>query len=108
MLEDLFCENFLTIQCTLGNKIKVITLIDIYTTAFDFINKKFAEIVCKKLEIQSQHLIKPKPIQRFDSRVIRPIIHVIFPMLFVENYTESLALLFIIKLGQHFIILGRP
>ena len=51
MLEDLFCKSFLIIQCTLGNKIKIITLIDICATEFGFIDEEFVEIVCKKLEI---------------------------------------------------------
>ena len=68
MLEDLFCERPLTIQCTLGNKIKATTLVDSCVTGFGFIDEKFAEIVCERLEIQSQHLTKPKPIQGFDGR----------------------------------------
>ena len=51
MSEDLFCKSFLTIQCTLENKIKAIILVDTYTTEFGFIDKKFAEIIYKKLEI---------------------------------------------------------
>lgn len=31
---DLFCESFFTIQCILKNKIKAITLVDIYTIGF--------------------------------------------------------------------------
>ena len=68
MPEDLFCESPLTIQYTLGNKIKTTTLVDTCATGFGFIDEKFAEIVCKKLEIQSQHLTKLKPIQGFDGR----------------------------------------
>ena len=51
MLEDLFCKSSLTIQYTLGNKIKATTLINTCATGFSFIDKKFAEIVCKKLKI---------------------------------------------------------
>ena len=49
MLEDLFCESLLTIQYILGNKIKITTLVDTCATGFDFINEKFAEMVCKDL-----------------------------------------------------------
>lgn len=49
--EDLFCENFLIIQCILDNNINATTLIDTYAIEFDFINKKFARIIYKKLEI---------------------------------------------------------
>ena len=108
MPKNLFCENPLTIQCTLGNKIKVTILIDTCATRFGFIDKKFAEIVCKKLEIQPQCLTKPKPIQRFDGRAARPVTHAIYPTLSVGNHIESLAPLLITKLGQHPMILGRP
>ena len=62
MPEDLFCKSFLTIQCTLGNKIKATILINICAIEFNFIDKKFAEIVYKRLEIQlimawSQNLV---------------------------------------------------
>ena len=105
---DLFCESPLTIQCTLGNKIKATTLVDTCATGFGFINEKFAEIVCERLEIQPQRLTKPKPIQGFDGRTARPMTYAIYPTLSVGNHTESLAPLLITKLGQHPIILGRP
>ena len=108
MSEDLFCESSLTIQCTLGNKIKATTLVDTCATGFGFIDEKFAEIVCKKLEIQPQRLTKPKPIQGFDGRAAQPVTHAIYPTLSVGNHTESLAPLLITKLGQHPMILGRP
>lgn len=62
MSEDLFCRSFFTIQYILGNKINTIILIDIYTTRYGFINKKFAKIFCRTLEIEPQQLIKPKPL----------------------------------------------
>lgn len=51
MLKNLLYKNLLIIQCIQKNKIKVIILIDTYITKFDFINKKFAKIICKKLDI---------------------------------------------------------
>ena len=108
MPEDLFYESPLTIQCTLGNKIKVTILVDTCATGFGYIDEKFAEIVCEKLEIQPQRLIKPKPIQGFDGRAAQPVTHAIYPTLSVGNHTESLAPLLITKLGQHPMILGRP
>ena len=62
MLEDLFCKSFFIIQCTLGNEIKVITLVNTCITGFGFINEKFVEIIYEKLEIQPQYLTKSKPI----------------------------------------------
>ena len=108
MPEDLFCKSLLTIQCTLGNKIKAITLVDTCATGFGFINEKFAEIVCERLEIQPQRLTKPKPIQGFDGRAARPVTHAIYPTLSVGNHIESLAPLLITKLRQYPMILGRP
>lgn len=52
MPEDLFCETLLTIECRQGNQIEETTFVNTYITEFGFIDKKFAEIVCKKLEIQ--------------------------------------------------------
>ena len=108
MLENLFCKSFFTIQCTLGNKIKVTTLIDTCTIRFSFIDEKFAEIVCERLEIQFQRLTKPKPIQGFDDKAIRPVTYTIYPTLSVENHTKSLVPLLITKLGQHPMIFGYP
>ena len=108
MPEDLFCKSSLTIQYTLGNKIKATTLVDICATGFGFIDEKFAKIICKKLEIQPQRLTKPKPIQGFDGRATQPITHAIYPTLSVGNHTKSLVPLLITKLGQHPMILGRP
>ena len=70
MLENLFYKSFLNIQYKLGNKIKTTTFVDTYATRFGFINEKFVKIIHKKLETQSQRLIKPKQIQRFDNRAI--------------------------------------
>ena len=49
--EDLFYKSFFLIQCILGNKIKATTLVDTCATRFGFIDEKFAEIVCERLEI---------------------------------------------------------
>ena len=107
MPKDLFCESPFTIQCTLGNKIRATTLADTCATGYDFIDEKFAETVCQVLEIEPQCLIKPKQIQRFDGRNAKPITHAIYPTLTVGDHIESLALLLITKLRNHFMILGR-
>ena len=52
MPKDLFCKSLFTIQCTLGNKIKVTTLVDICATGYGFIDEEFAETVCQVLEIK--------------------------------------------------------
>ena len=108
MLKDLFCESSLIIEYTLGNKIKAAILINIYAIRFGFIDEKFAKIVCKKHEILLQCLIRSKPIYRFDGGVVQLVIHAIYSTLSVKNYIKSLAPLFITKLRQYPIILGRP
>lgn len=45
ILEDLFYKSSLTIQCRLGNKIKVTTLVDNRDTGYVLIDEKFAKIV---------------------------------------------------------------
>ena len=60
MLKDLFYKSPFTIQYILGNKIMATILANTYVTGYGFIDKKFAEIVCQILEIESQYLIKPK------------------------------------------------
>ena len=52
MSEDLFSKSFLTVQCILGNKANVITMVDTCTNGYDFIDKKFAKIICQTLEIE--------------------------------------------------------
>ena len=39
-----------------------IILANTYITRYDFINEKFAEIVCQVFKIEPQYLIKPKQI----------------------------------------------
>ena len=107
MPKDLFCKSPLIIQCTLGNKIKAITLVNTYATGFGFIDEKFAVIICEKLEIQPQRLTKSKPIQGFDDRAAWPVTHTIYPTLSMRNHIKSLAPLLITKLGQHPMILSR-
>ena len=108
MSKDLFCKNFFTIKCTLGNENIATTLANTYATGYGFIDEKFAETVCQVLEIKLQHLIKPKPIQRFDSNAAKPSTHAICPILPFGTHTKNLALLLITKLGNYLMILGQP
>lgn len=66
------------------------------------------EIICKTLNIQPQRLRKPNPIQRFDGKVTKPITNTIYTTSFVENHSESPALLHSTNLGQHFITPDCP
>ena len=100
MPENLFCKSLLTIQCTLGNKIKARILVDTCTTGFGFNDEKFVEITCKRLEIQPQRRTKPKPIQGFDDRATWPVTHTIYLTLSIGNHTKSLVSLLITTLGN--------
>ena len=84
-----------------------IILANTCATRYGFINEKFAETVCQILEIEPQRLIKLKQIQKFDDRIAKPIIHIIYPILAINTHIKSLILLFIIKLRNPFIILGQ-
>ena len=108
MPNNLFCENFLTIQYTLGNIIKETILVSTCVTRFFFIKQNFLGIFCKKLKIQLQCLIKTKQIQRFDGKAACPITHALYPTLSIRNYTKSLVFLLLTKLRQRFMILGYP
>lgn len=105
---DLFCESSCPIQCILENIIQAITLVDTCTTRYGFIDENFAEYVCQVLQIKTQRLIKPKPIQGFDGKVTKPITYAIYPTLTIGNYTKSLTLVLMTKLGIHPMILCRP
>ena len=108
MPKDLFCKSLFTIQYILGNKIRATILADTYATGYSFIDEEFAETVCQVLEIEPQHLIKPKQIQGFDGKVAKPITHAIYPTLTVGDHIESLAPLLITKLRNYLMILGQP
>lgn len=78
------------------------------TTKYDFINEKFMKIICQKLEIKLQYLIKLKPILGFDGKAAQPIIYAIYFILFIENYTKSPAYLLITKLSHYPMIFDHP
>lgn len=99
MLEDLFCNSFFTVKCILKNKINEITLINICAIRYGFINEKVVKIIYQTPEMETQRLTKPKPIQRFDNRVVRLVIYAIYPILFIKNHIESVVFLVITKLG---------
>ena len=106
MPKDLFYESIFTIQYTLGNKIMAIILANTGATRYNFIDEEFIEIICQVLEIKPQYLIKPKQIQRFDSRTAKPITHAIYFTLIFDIYTESFAFLLVINLENYLIILS--
>lgn len=81
-----------------------IILANTFVTRYGFINTKFAKKVYQIFEIKSQCLIKQKQIQKFNSKAAKFITYVIYPILTMDTYIKSLALLFIIKLGNYLMI----
>lgn len=72
---------------------KVISLANNCATRYDFIDEKFAEIICQVFEITLQRWIKSKKILKFDSKATKSITHAINSMVIVCIQTKSLGLL---------------
>lgn len=69
MSKDLFYKSFFIVQYILKKKINAIILINIYVTGYNFIDKKFTEMVCQTLVKKAQCLTKLKQIQEFDGKI---------------------------------------
>ena len=82
-------------------------LANTYAIGYIFIIEKFAETVCQVFEIESQCLIKPKQLKKFDNRAAKPIIHAIYLILIIGTDTKSLAFLLITKLGNYSMIFSQ-
>lgn len=61
-LINLFCKSFFIIKFILKNKIMAIISANTFITRYDFIDYKFADILCQILEMKLQCLIKFKQI----------------------------------------------
>lgn len=85
-----------------------ITLADICTTGYGFINEEFAAIICQILEIELQCLIESKQIQKFDDIATKLITHAIYLILTIYIYTKSFTFVFPTKLGNYPIIFSSP
>lgn len=109
LLGNLFTDKALVILCILRSKkqIQLIFLLDTSAIGIAFIDEAITCTVCKKLEIFFIKLAKSKPFKKFDSRLVIPITHAIYPILTMQNYIKQLALMLMTKLGQYLIILGK-
>ena len=85
----------------------IIILANICATRYGFINKKFVNIFCQVFKIELQYLIKLKQIQRFDSKAAKSITYTIYLTLTVDIHIKNFVPLLIIKLRNHFMILGQ-
>lgn len=83
-------------------------LADIGATGYAFVDEEVARTLCERLQMRSLPLPRPKHLSCFDGARAKPITHVIFPKLTVQNHTELSTSMFITKIGSHPIILGKP
>ena len=107
--KDLFNERTFEIVCKLKNndELKTFDLLNIDNTKHVFIDKKFAQEICEKLQITSQQLLKFKFIRKFDDRSEIIITHVIYSIMTVNKHRKNLISLLITKLRNHKLILKK-
>lgn len=78
-----------------------------FVCGYDFINKEFIKKVYQVFQIKPEYLIQLKQIQKLDTRAAKLITYIIFLVLIVDIYTESLAPLFVIKLENYLMIFSQ-
>ena len=107
--KDLFNERTFDILYTLENKneLKTTALLNIDNSKHAFIDKKFAQKICDRLNILFQELIKIKLIRKYDEKTNVVITHVIYFILTVNDHRKNLTFLLIIKLKNHKLILKK-
>ena len=89
------------------NQLKTTALLNINSSKYAFIDKRFAQEICDKLNISYQKLIKIKFIRKYNKKTNVVIIHVIYSILTVNERRKNLTFLLIIKLKNHKLILKR-
>ena len=107
--KDLFNERTFETVCKLKNndELKTSDLLNIDSTEHAFIDEKFAQKICEKLQIAFQQLLKFKFIREFDDKSEIIVIHVIYSIMIVNKHRKNLISLLITKLRNHKLILKR-
>ena len=82
-------------------------LIDIDVSDYAFISEEIAQKVCHKLELIFVSLARFKRILNFERTKIKSITHQILLKMILQNHFELSTSLFIIKINQHSLILGK-
>ena len=82
-------------------------LIDIDASEYAFISEEIAQRVCHKLELTSVSLSRSKRVFNFEETEIKFIIHQILFKMTIQNHSEFFVSLFIIRIGQHSLILEK-
>ncbi len=84
-------------------------LADTGGTTWLFINEKEAQTVSEYLDIVPTPLPKPRYLSGFDGKIRKkPVPHALYVHMKVGNHFELTVLMFIIQLGNQYIILGKP
>ena len=109
LLKDLFNKRtFETVYKLKNNdELKTFNLLNTDSTKHIFIDEKFAQEVCEKLQITFQQLLKFKLIREFDDRSKVTVTHVIYFIMTVNRHRKNLISLLITKLRNHKLILKR-
>jgi hypothetical protein len=107
MKNDLFDETFVLINCVLKDKVFTIAMINIDATEYAFIDESIAQSLCEILKIESIQLMKKRLIRIYDDRKDQIIIHVIYFKMIIQEHTENLISMLIIKLRQQILILEK-
>ena len=107
--KDLFNEQVFEIVYKLknNNKFKTSDLLNIDSTEHIFIDEKFAQEICEKLQITFQQLLKFKFIREFDDKSEIIVTHVIYFIMTVNKHRKNLISLLITKLRNHKLILEK-
>ncbi len=82
-------------------------MIDIDVIEYAFIDESVAQSLCETLKIKSVQLIKKKLVRAYDERKDQVIIHVIYSKMIIQEHTESLISMLIIRLEQQTLILEK-
>ena len=107
--KDLFNERaFKTVYKLKNNdELKTFDLLNIDSTEHVFIDEKFAQKICEKLQIALQQLLKLKFIREMNDKLELTVTHVIYFIMIVNRHRKNLTSLLITKLRNHKLILER-
>ena len=108
--KNLFNDHVCLMNCELSidkKKYCLQVLINTNFIEYDFVNISTAQKICKKLDIIFQMLMKFRTIKTYDDYVEKLITHVIYSIMKIHDYVESLIFLLIIYFEQQDIILDK-
>ena len=105
----MFNKKTFDVSYKLKNKeeIKITALLNIDNSKIAFINTKFAQEICDKLNISFQRLIKVKFIRNYNEKTNTSITHVIYSIMIVNKHRKNLTSLLITKLKNYKLILKK-